>query len=272
DGLWVHRGTTGSLGNESCSLLEQLIRPLRPSEFLREYFHRKALVLNCIEGGARHVQALADELLHGLDVESLLANTASDSIFVWVVDPASGKIRSIEIQDAVSAHHLFLAGHSTYCRAPKQAEDVLVGRLLSDVGMGLPAVPVNTSDVSRGEVELFCSRAGHATDWHIDFQENFTVQLSGRKRWKLRSSGVAHPLRGCTPHFLDPSVVEKQVKVHKLAAPSFRFNPGLEQSGDFEECTLGPGDVLYHPAGVWHRCEAMEDSVSISEYWCCGWV
>jgi len=30
------------------------------------------------------------------------------------------------------------------------------------------------------------------------------------------------------------------------------------------QITLGPGDVLYHPAGVWHRVDATEDSLSIN--------
>lgn len=33
---------------------------------------------------------------------------------------------------------------------------------------------------SAGEVELFCTRAGHKTGFHFDFQENLTLQLAGR--------------------------------------------------------------------------------------------
>ena len=31
-------------------------------------------------------------------------------------------------------------------------------------------------------VEVFAARAGHTTDWHFDFMDNFTVQLRGRSR------------------------------------------------------------------------------------------
>jgi hypothetical protein len=62
------------------------------------------------------------------------------------------------------------------------------------------------------------------TDWHFDFQENWTLQLKGKKRWRLRASGVTHPLRGCTPHYQpyrdatpgDPTN-EEQLKVRGLA-------------------------------------------------------
>ncbi len=48
----------------------------------------------------------------------------------------------------------------------------------------------------KGEIETFVSKKGHLTDWHFDFQENFTIQLSGTKRWKVMRSGITHPIRG----------------------------------------------------------------------------
>lgn len=30
------------------------------------------------------------------------------------------------------------------------------------------------------------------------------------------------------------------------------------------EVVLHPGDVLYHPAGMWHKVECLEDSVAIN--------
>jgi hypothetical protein len=30
---------------------------------------------------------------------------------------------------------------------------------------------------TTGEIETFVSRKGNYTDWHMDFQENFTIQL-----------------------------------------------------------------------------------------------
>ena len=47
---------------------------------------------------------------------------------------------------------------------------------------------------------------------HYDFQENFTFQLSGSKRWRLRQSDVKSPQRGVTPHYLAPGPVENQLK------------------------------------------------------------
>merc|ERR1711939_368885 len=33
---------------------------------------------------------------------------------------------------------------------------------------------------------------------------------------------------------------------------------------DTEVIELGPGDVFYHPAGIYHRVECLEDSISIN--------
>ena len=35
-------------------------------------------------------------------------------------------------------------------------------------------------------------------------------------------------------------------------------------SSDFKVVTLNEGDILYHPAGVWHAVGCEEDSISIN--------
>lgn len=45
------------------------------------------------------------------------------------------------------------------------------------------------------------SKPGHVTEWHQDFQENFTIQLKGAKRWYLLPAEVKEPVRGIAPHF-----------------------------------------------------------------------
>jgi len=124
----------------------------------------------------------------------------------------------------------------------------------------------------------------HNTGWHTDFQENFTIQLSGIKRWTLRRGRVRHPLRGTTPHYArDASVVENQLKVARLsclggnssteatASPEGIFNGsyGFEYGennahGPEQTITLHPGDVLYFPSGMWHRVETIEPGVSLN--------
>lgn len=172
-------------------------------------------------------------------------------------EPTGQCLQSVEIDDPKTAAILHGAGHSTYCRVPPGVEASLVSALLRDTGIGLgqfpsPAAtgavvapPGSTAtrvdlgtahmggggmhDLARGEVEMFCSRQGHLTSWHFDFQENFTMQLSGAKRWRLCASPVAHPLRGHTPHFQDPSVVRGRgfVRAHACVTVCCAVHAGL---------------------------------------------
>ena len=42
----------------------------------------------------------------------------------------------------------------------------------------------------------------------------------------------------------------------------FKNRQNLEEMAD--EVTLEPGDVLYHPAGIWHCVRSDEDSIAIN--------
>jgi uncharacterized cupin superfamily protein len=121
--------------------------------------------------------------------------------------------------------------------------------------------------MGRGEVETLMSTDGHLTNWHYDFQENFTIQLSGIKRWSLQQGTIKDPIRGCTPHYAAPESVESQLKAAHLDDPTFRF--GLPQTnvtakGDIVSIDVKPGDVFYFPAGMWHKVETIEPGVSIN--------
>ena len=89
------------------------------------------------------------------------------------------------------------AGGSLYFRAPVSASELLTTALSQQLGLSFGALYADGAP--RSEVETFASRRGHVTDWHFDFMENFTLQLRGAKRWRLKRGAVAHPLRGCTP-------------------------------------------------------------------------
>ncbi|KAL7535424.1 hypothetical protein ACHAXR_009713 [Thalassiosira sp. AJA248-18] len=228
-------------------------------------------------------------------------------------------LNSVEISDPETAYALHKSGsHPAYCRAPPILEHHLVGSLLRATGLGgghyhPPHVETVTlgggTTLGRGEVELFIgassasssqgyngakrSRSGntnngttpaekkkkHTTGWHTDFQENFTIQLSGIKRWTLRRGRVRHPLRGTTPHYArDSSVVENQLKVARLSClagngttsgvefdSSYGFEYGEHNAyGPEQTVTLYPGDVLYFPSGMWHCVETLEPGISLN--------
>ncbi len=323
--------------------------------------HAMAPKLNpvVVRGTSARVQDLLDRYMHNLKVSDLLEDTASDEIQVWlraVSTPAPlGSVHSetakptyisgaIKVSDPVQALRLYEAGNSLYCRAPAVLEQVVVKPLLKELGYGISPDANPLSDRhSRGEIETFFSKAGHVTDTHTDFQENFTVQLSGIKKWTFRRSTFAHPLRGCTPHFgkvqnldvnetqlkalsvgvppglvgvgvfaslptsdetqtqllaaekaiiSDTSIAESSKRsrsssgMHGVEAPkaskikktrehstvSERVERAASSTDSDSNCAdmdvvsvyLYPGDVMYHPAGIWHRVECITDSVAIN--------
>lgn len=131
-----------------------------------------------------------------------------------------------------------------------------------DVGMNWGSVYGNGDN--RGEIEVFFSRGGHVTDYHFDFMDNYTFQLKGKKKWSLLQSTVRSPIRGATPHYKNIDTFEQQLKIHRLQDPSFEV---FNEEGFFDEAEtveLVPGSVLYFPAGMWHRVECTEDSVSVN--------
>jgi hypothetical protein len=255
-----------------------------PEQFLTTYFRQRALHIDCTDKWRKHRTFFLRRAMFNLNPQGILSETSSDSIFVWLkekreksVNGSNGKferkdslIRSIEVADAETALALHFVGHSTYCRAPPSVEQHLVASLLRETGLGCGHYDRSGESnicLGRGEVETFISASGHVTNWHFDFQENFTIQLSGIKKWTLVEGTIVDPLRGCTPHYNSPEVVESQLKAAYLNDKKFVFGkptPGVNAKGQERAVILKPGDVLYFPAGMWHKVETIESGVSIN--------
>jgi ribosomal protein L16 Arg81 hydroxylase len=264
----------------------------KATEFKQKYFLSHGQIPVVVRGSEKRVALLTSQLFE-LDIAQLLENSASDEIQVWLgsqKQPADNHSReisgAIKVSDPAQAHALYKAGHSLYCRAPGELEEATVKPLMNELGFGLNSDANPATDrFSRGEVEMFYSRAGHLTDTHTDFQENFTVQLSGIKKWTFRRSPVDAPLRGYTPHFgkaQGQDVKETQLKAAGACIPQMKRSTasstltGLQSadkkaaanandaSEEYCSVILHPGDVLYHPAGVFHKVECIEDSIAIN--------
>jgi hypothetical protein len=264
--------------------LDELMHPMSTEDFLETCFRKKAVHITCKKGdeddhAENRVSGLCEEMC-GLEPEAILRETSSDNIFLWLRGKGSGSnhdtnkndcIRSIEVADADTAIALHkTAGHATYCRAPPKVEQSLVSSLLRATGLGCGQYdPSGESMISmgKGEVETFISTDGHVTNWHFDFQENFTIQLSGTKRWTIQQGTIQDPVRGCTPHYAAPEAVEAQLKAAHLFDRKFRFGfpeRGVTARGDVVSVDVKPGDVFYFPAGMWHKVETIEPGVSIN--------
>ena len=84
------------------------------------------------------------QALYDLDVDSLLSNTASDSIQVWLgskeLHKSQSPLSSINVTDPLQAAKLYKAGHSLYCRAPTDFETMIVPKILDELGHGIKVI------------------------------------------------------------------------------------------------------------------------------------
>jgi hypothetical protein len=78
--------------------------------------------------------------LFDLDVDSLLSNTASDSIQVWLGSKELHKPISSINTDPLQALKLYEAGHSLYCRAPIDFESMIIPKILDELGHGIKVI------------------------------------------------------------------------------------------------------------------------------------
>ena len=162
----------------------------------------------------------------------------------------------------------YRAGASLYFRAPNDISDLLVTSLTQQLGLSFAAQYPDMAP--RSEVETFVSRQGRITDWHFDFMQNFTLQIAGTKRWLLYPGSIRNPVRGCTPQWntadersLDAA--ETQLKINEYTSERRQeLKPPLGALSQPMEVVLKAGDMLYVPAGMWHRVECLEDSISIN--------
>ena len=71
---------------------------------------------------------------------------------------------------------------------------------------------------------------------------------------------------GFSPHFAKNDNLEAQAKVHKTyngVDIGNRYDKKRLQA-ESTTVTLHEGDIMYHPAGIWHSVESVTDSISIN--------
>ncbi|HTE53507.1 MAG TPA: cupin domain-containing protein [Kofleriaceae bacterium] len=127
-----------------------------------------------------------------------------------------------------------------------------LGRLAGAVEheLGLPA--------GACEVQAFVSRAGRGFPLHFDKTEVLTVQLAGRKRWRIGEPDVAYPTVGSEAGCSIKGEMRDYWPADLVVDQEHR--PRGER-----ELVLEPGAALFLPRGHWHRTETVDDeSISLA--------
>ena len=279
--------STAALDSDT-SLLAASLYPLPVDEFKRDYWRQRAVAI--VGAGSGRVQELIAVELHELDVKEMMADSASEQIFVWMKErhntpsasssasSSSSSLSALANQPITSfpldnpnqldaALACYNSGSSLYFRSPPALAHRFVRAFNAGVGFnfaGLDYSSVSSSSQPKGEIEVFVSRAGHHTGYHVDFMDNFTIQLRGTKTWSFREVDIRYPVRGFTPHYKDRSTDELQYKVHSACRDKPYMGAPPVDDERVTRVTLSAGDVLYHPAGIWHAVSCDEDSISIN--------
>ena len=103
---------------------------------------------------------------------------------------------------------------------------------------------------------LFSSSAKNVTGCHFDHIENFTVQLTGTKRWRYAENKqvplptVNYSVRTSRPYNEEMWLYSSRELVTRLPDGA-------------ESVELTPGSLIYLPRGMWHEVESIGDSVSL---------
>ncbi len=220
--------------------LEAWLAPLDVETFRTEYSGRRPLFR---EAGAARLATLAG--LRTWEALDILAARAGD-VRAWF-EASDGRHLTAEVSPAV-ARKLYQAGTTFYVKELPELAPVhdSIARHLR-----LPA--------DHLECGVFCNRPGAKTRPHFDPVNLFTVQLKGRKRWRLA------PNR----HAPDPNV--GWATLDRAMRPELRLYargplPEGMPPGEVEEYLLGPGALLYVPRGYWHETESDEESISLHVY------
>ncbi|MEU1282565.1 cupin-like domain-containing protein [Streptomyces sp. NPDC005805] len=100
---------------------------------------------------------------------------------------------------------------------------------------------------------------GSRTGLHYDILDNFATVASGRKRFLLARPGAVEQAGHVSGKY-DPWAVLARC-THADLARAGDLGPGTLFQAD-----LGPGDVLYVPAGWWHEVVNLSPSVLISGF------
>jgi 50S ribosomal protein L16 3-hydroxylase len=211
-----------------------LFWPLTRNEFLATYWERRHFVSHASAGRL----AAIERDLGQLDIEVLAAGCKS--VKAWS-SKRSGRPRFIAT-NADDALDLYCAGMTLYLWNMEALQPWVRG-LSSELGA-----------LGRGVGSLFASPAGASLGFHFDRDELFTIQLRGRKRWRVAPNDqVRSPDTG----WVTGAPVPERLRLY--------CSEELPKEGprEFESFELAPGSVLYLPQGYWHATETIEDSLSV---------
>jgi ribosomal protein L16 Arg81 hydroxylase len=228
--------------NDRGGIFAQLLAPVAPETFVAEHWERSPLF---VRGEPQRVARWA------FDREAFFTLVASQP---WLAERVKAQfydaddIHREQAIDPRLARTMFDAG-MTVCGANLDAVDARWRELAADTREALGhAAPVF--------VNAYVSPPGKGFGLHFDTQSVFIVQLEGHKRWRYsRAPAMPNPPANVLADAPSLARFRREHPWAEITVPD-------EESLD--EHLLGPGDVLYLPAGTWHRARAEGHSLALT--------
>jgi ribosomal protein L16 Arg81 hydroxylase len=221
------------------STLARLIAPMTPEEFFAEYYNKRTLIVR----GSK--DKFAD--LYTEQTWRRFPMTDTTAAYDTVVNgtPASKAIPILSSQ----VHDMYEAGLLTVGRVDHLPE---IASLMDGLRASLQFPSGKNSFVDK--VLCFASKDDIGYRMHWDVHHNFILQIAGQKHWHY----------GLTPAVEAPHNGARVVSPGEVAAVYDGQPVLMPNLAELHEATLGPGDFLYMPPGVWHAPRAVGHTMHLS--------
>lgn len=215
--------------------LRELIAPIEPQEFLARHWQKRALYS---PGSPERVKPIFDLQRFFQAAES--------------VSPMPGRRQPYFKAGSTDAegNHVEAMLQPSQLRAALDGGRTVQAERIDSADPQLRALMLALKEqlcvAAEVDAAAFLSPPDHGYGLHYDAVTMFVVQLEGQKRWwHSETPAVEHPLQNRVP------------------TAEERAHLGLDDL-PLTERVLSPGDVLYLPAGAWHRARAVGQSLHLS--------
>lgn len=220
--------------------LQGLLAPLGLDEFFASYWRKRSY----FRSGASEAREHLERMLGGLSPEHLAHRSGACDAVGYV----NGLDRHDNLPPAQALAY-YARGHTLYLNLYRAIPEC--ARLADDIvrELDLPP-PMNVCSAA------FISKPDRGVQPHLDVNENFTIQLSGRKVWTLWTEEAVPD----TIH----NAVQGELRIDPVAAMYMGPTPDRTDLGRGVDVVMEPGCVLYNPSGMWHTTRALTESVSMN--------
>lgn len=144
----------------------------------------------------------------------------------------------------------YLAQHQLFEQIPELRQDIHIPDYCC----------LGDKDEDEITINAWFGPTGTVSPLHQDPQHNFLTQVVGQKYIRLYSPEETPKLYPHPTHLLHNT---SQVDVEN---PDLANYPEFEL-GNFQECILNPGEVLFIPVKYWHYVRSLNISFSVSFWW-----